>query len=604
MLRTDERALLVDLLTPPDGGFRLERAVGTTFTMQLESLLRVPLAVVGSEWHDDADPLGVMEAVRSSADRIDAFCQAGMLSVPATASPLLAFLEPVVHQVARPRSGRLFHPKLWLAAFTNAGGERRFRLLCGSRNLTGDKAWDAVVGLDGAEGPTEDGLNEPLAGFIASLPGRVTGRLDPSRAAGIDRLAQAVSRAVWEPIDGVVGDDWLAFHWLDNNRPTRSFDGAPRRLVISPFLTADGIERVWPDGECTLVSRSEAFAGLGEQYLGSLIDEFGPELLELDDTAALPLEDDEDAEVRWALRGLHAKVLIEERGRCAHVLIGSANATGAAWTGNTEFMVEVIGSSKRFGVAAALADAEGGFRRVLRHVDPAALAAVPDGPTLQEQLDRALVDVAGVGFTAVAVQHQDGWSESVTSAAAIEGPFPGGAELTVRLLTAGDTRAVEQGSPLAVEWANLRGDEVTPFVVVELRAGSTRSACVVLADLTGGPEDRIDRLIARQVGGPEEFLRFLMLLLQLGRGDEAAIASHLASRHSSSGTSWLQGGAGGVLESLAVALAEQPESIDEIDRLVRRLSATDDGRKVLPDGWDDVWAAVTAARAEVGEGLR
>ena len=39
MLRTDERTLLVDLLTPPEGGFRLERAVGTTFTMQLESLL-------------------------------------------------------------------------------------------------------------------------------------------------------------------------------------------------------------------------------------------------------------------------------------------------------------------------------------------------------------------------------------------------------------------------------------------------------------------------------------------------------------------------------------------------------------------------------------
>ena len=67
MLRTDERALLVDLLTPPEPGYRLERAVGTTFTLHLQSLLRIPLAVVGSEWHDGADPLGVMEAVRSEA---------------------------------------------------------------------------------------------------------------------------------------------------------------------------------------------------------------------------------------------------------------------------------------------------------------------------------------------------------------------------------------------------------------------------------------------------------------------------------------------------------------------------------------------------------
>jgi hypothetical protein len=126
----------------------------------------------------------------------------------------------------------------------------------------------------------------------------------------------------------------------------------------------------------------------------------------------------------------------------------------------------------------------------------------------------------------------------------------------------------------------------------------------VVAELTGGPEDRIDRLIARQVGGPEEFIRFLMLLLQLGRGDEAAVAAHLAGHHNGSNAGWLQGAGGGLLESLAVALAEQPHSIEEIDRLVQRLAATDDGRAVLPDGWDELWTAVTDARAEVGEGRR
>ena len=53
---------------------------------------------------------------------------------------------------------------------------------------------------------------------------------------------------------------------------------------------------------------------------------------------------------------------------------------------------------------------------------------------------------------------------------------------------------------------------------------------------------------------------------------------------------------------LAVALAEHPGSLDEIDRLVTRLSATDEGRKVLPEGGEELWAAVTAARVEVGDG--
>lgn len=601
MLRTDDRVLLVDLLTPPEGGFRLERAVGTTFTMQLESLLRIPLAVVGSEWHDGADPLGVMEAIRSSAGRIDAFCQAGMLSVPSTVNPLLAFLEPVIHQVNRPARDRLFHPKLWLASFTNDDGDRRFRLLCGSRNLTGDKAWDAVVGLDGSQGPAEEAINEPLSGFIASLPARVPGGIDAARAAGIAALAKAVAGAIWEPPGAVSDTDWLTFHWIDAERPTRSFDGAKRRLVISPFLSIDGIERVWPDGQCTFVSRAESFAGLGPEYAHQLVEKWGSELYELDDSAALPSEDDEDADVRWALRGLHAKVLIEERGRSAHVLVGSANATGAAWDGNTEFMVELVGSRKRFGVAAVLDDVDASFRRVLRKVEPAGLGPAPEDPTLQEKLDRALIDVAAIAYSAVAERGSDGWSETVTTLLPVQGPLPGNAEVGVRLLTAGHTQAVVQGSAVNAEWSQLEGDEVTPYVVVELRAGSVSSACVVLADLVGGPEDRIDQLIARQVGGPDAFIRFLMLLLQLGRGDEASVAALLAGGRPSSTTSWLTGGSGGVLEALAVALAEHPNTLDEIDRLVQRLSATEEGRRVLPDGWDDLWAAIAAAREEVGE---
>ena len=156
--------------------------------------------------------------------------------------------------------------------------------------------------------------------------------------------------------------------------------------------------------------------------------------------------------------------------------------------------------------------------------------------------------------------------------------------------------------PLSGEWSALESEDVTPYLVLELRSGSTRASCVVLADLVGGPVDRVDRLIARQVGGPEAFIRFLMLLLQLGRGDEAAVAALLAGTPNRSASDGFLGGSSGVLEALAVALAEHPGSLDEIDRLVTRLSATDEGRKVLPEGWEELWAAVTAARVEVGDG--
>lgn len=599
LLRTDERALLVDLLTPPGAGYRLERAVGTTFTMQLESLLRVPLAVVGAEWSDAVDPLGVMEAVRSSADRIDVFCQAGMLTIPSAANALLAFLEPLVHQVRRPRPGHLFHPKVWLASFVHPEQPRRFRLVCGSRNLTSDRAWDVVAALDGVQGDRVVAVNRPLAEFIESLPARVPNGVDPERETFIRALAEAVRSATWSPPDGITEAGWLAFHWLETSRPTLDFASATRRLVISPFLNEAGLATVWPDGECTIVSRPEAFAALGTGYVGTLRDEWGADLYELDDAAAIPGEDDADAGVRWSLRGLHAKVVIFEREGLAHVLIGSANATDAAWSGNTEFMVEVIGPRKMFGVKAALSESDGGLPTILRRWEDSG-EDEPEPTKLQQKLEWALVEVASCAFTAHASLVEEDWTQVVRSDVAVPESFPSDATLTVRLLTRDEACHVLAGTPVEASWSNLAPETITPFVVLELTAGPpsspTRAGCVVMATLCGGPEDRIDRLIAKQVGSPEAFLRFLMLLLQIGGGDETAIAALLAGSGGTDPFSFATG-TRGVLEALVTALADHPRSIDEIDHLVVRLSQTEEGRDVLPDGWDDLWPAILEARA-------
>lgn len=602
MLRTDDRVLLVDLLTPPAPGYRLERAVGTTFTMQLESLLRVPLAVVGAEWRDGADPLGVMEAVRSSADRIDVFCQAGMLAVPASPNAMLAFLEPIVHQVRRPRGDRLFHPKVWLASFTHPDEERRFRFLCGSRNLTSDRAWDTVVGLDGVESSRRRRVNGPLSDFIGSLADRVPLGVDTERSRGIQSLADAVRQAEWDPPDGVADvDDWLRFHWLDAGRSvTADFGGKGRHLVVSPFLNEQGLEVVWPEGGGTVVSRAESFSALGDEYVSKLRNTWQADLRELDDAAALPDEDDEETELRWSLRGLHAKTYIVERGHRAQVFIGSANATGAAWSGNTEFMVELSARRSVMGVDAALSEKDGGFGTVLRPY-ASTPSDEPDEPTLQALLERALIDIAAVPLQAVAEEcGDDQWLERVASIAPFPSPLPDDATLTLRLLTTDHRVEIPAGSTADATWRVLRSDEITPFLVAELAAGSTKASCVVMSTLDGAPQDRLDRLIAKHVGSPEAFMRFVLLLLALGNDD----STDLSMMFGAGGTNarpFLGMGSRGLLEPLVSTLADHPETLLEIDRLVDRLSATDDGLERLPTGWMELWPAILEALDQVTE---
>jgi hypothetical protein len=144
VLEPDSRVVLLDQLRPPYG-YRLHAAVATTFTLDLTAAVVSPLAFASFEIRGTPDPIAALEAVRACTDRVDVFCQAGQIMVPAQHSDLMAYLEPMVHPVRRPKSGFLFHPNVWFLDYRTEGDPERYRLLCSTRNLTQSGAWDAVV---------------------------------------------------------------------------------------------------------------------------------------------------------------------------------------------------------------------------------------------------------------------------------------------------------------------------------------------------------------------------------------------------------------------------------------------------------------------------
>lgn len=83
MLSPQDRRHLLEALRPP-AGYELSCAIGTTFSLDLFTLLTVPLAftlfdIEDAEGHPSADPLVLLEAVRRNADHISIFCQAGRI---------------------------------------------------------------------------------------------------------------------------------------------------------------------------------------------------------------------------------------------------------------------------------------------------------------------------------------------------------------------------------------------------------------------------------------------------------------------------------------------------------------------------------------------
>ncbi len=246
MLEPNSRRLLMESLQPPDG-FRLDWAVGTTYTLDLLSLLTAPVAFAFSDWQDrdgrpTCDPLALLKAVRQYASQVCLFCQAGKIHVPKSYQPLFASLEESIVEANAPQRGGSFHPKMWFLRFVDVEDDSvQYRVLCVSRNMTPDRSWDTLLCL---EGPLRDrtnayGRNHPLGKFVEALPRMSVRPLAAVWKKRIKRLAHDIRRVEFEVPEPF---EEIAF-WplgLESQDPWPFPERMDRVFVVSPFVD-DGL---------------------------------------------------------------------------------------------------------------------------------------------------------------------------------------------------------------------------------------------------------------------------------------------------------------------------------------------------------------------------
>lgn len=592
MLPPDSRAVLVQELKPPSG-YRLEAAVATTFTLDLTACLIPALALSSYSMPGSVpDPVSALDAIRKTVGRLDVFCQAGCIGVPAQAPELAAFLEPMVHQVAAPSKG-LFHPKVWLAQYEHDDLGPLLKLLVLSRNLTHDNTWDIVVGLESEKiGETQRAQNEPLRDFVTSLAGRAVQPLKSERVARIAALAELAHRAVWALPSGA---DSVDFHFLEAGRRPPMLSSR-RQLVISPFINDGGVRLLTGNGSArtVVVSRADELEKLSpasvvgiEAYVLDAVAGIGDDATDV--VGSVPL---------GTLGALHAKayVLETDRQRKPRVLLGSANATDVAFSTNVEFLVEFVGAWKTFGIDAWLGtDADPSpFRTMLEKYEPTGGAERDREDQARWKLENQLRKVGAIPHQALADPLDDG-----TYALRLRSKnygLPQQYRATIRPLTRpGTDLKVDPVSDLSLTFPGLTKAEVTGFFAVTLEDVDEKieASCVVLAALENDPEDRLDAVIAAQLDTPEKFIRFLYLLMSLG--DPAAIEA-ATSGVGVGGFFGDMAKGSGVLELILKGLSANPAVITEIDRVITALAEHGDRSAVLPQGFAELWPVVLEAQ--------
>lgn len=592
MLEPDGRAVLTEELRPPIG-FRLHQAVATTFTLDLTSALAVPLSFASHHLRESTNPIAILDAVRRASDRIDIFAQAGHIAVPAHASDLVAFLEPMVHPVVAPRPGALFHPKIWVLEYAH-GANRRYRLLCASRNLTADRSWDVIVRLDGEPADEADPVNDPLVALVEALPGMAIVPVRSARVRRISALANRLRHVAWEsPSEAVLRA--LHVYGVPATTPppaSQLFDGK-RHLVISPFLSDDGIGAV-------VVSRSREAHVLSRR---ESIEQLQPATLERLRTYTLDEAVHEGGvETAATLVGLHAKVYVLDRADGGHLFIGSANATGAAFGGNVEVLAEFVGPYTRIGVGAMFSD-DAPLRQLATEYSP------PGGAeqTAQEQADYALEAavrrLATVRLRATARAVGDRYALDVErlDKASVDARFTS----RVRLLTRdGNHYALPHpGASFTID--DLPIMDVSPFFVLAVtdERGESRSA-IISAELIDDIPGRRDAIIARQLSNRAAFLQLLALLLAFDDGD---VETGLAGLSGFFGE-WQGGDDGvGLFETLVRAVGANHGGLADAKRIIDQLTRSgttvgDDGQAILPEGFDELWSVVWPAHQSLVRG--
>jgi hypothetical protein len=138
-------------------------------------------------------------------------------------------------------------------------------------------------------------------------------------------------------------------------------------------------------------------------------------------------------------------------------------------------------------------------------------------------------------------------------------------------------------------------EEITPFVVVTVKAeGSTRHL-LVRADIEGDPPSRRKSVIAQSIKSPEDFLRYLAALLGLvsgfgpggGEGEGGFFGGWVAGMRVDR-----------ILEDLLTTASRNPTRLESLDQTLTALRADERFGDVVPQSFSELWDAVYDARKD------
>lgn len=348
-----------EVLMPPVG-YKLERAIGTTYSLDLETLTAVSIALGLIEDTDSElinNPISMLSALQKISDRIVVFCEAGQIKLPSKPNALCLTLEKMVVPVSVPFDKKInrypaFHPKTWLLEYSNEDGERQYRFVVMSRNMTFDHSWDVACALDGDTTFSGEVSAEPIADFLRFLRKQLNKELiNYSRQYNdlsymiktIWQVGFHVENGFSECVIMPMGIGSASYDMASNWLFTENFH---ELVVMSPFLTGSVIDGFNDSGKTltgttrTLITRRSELSKITNGK-ASNFDVYVMKDDIIDGESSISDGEDEQSEQESGKQDIHAKIYVRRKYSTTDLYLGSMNASYAAINFNIEMMIRL-----------------------------------------------------------------------------------------------------------------------------------------------------------------------------------------------------------------------------------------------------------------------
>lgn len=585
-----------ELLCPP-AGFKLDRAVATTYSADLSTLLSIPIALVYAQTLE-GDLMGtrpqLLQAIKRFSQQVKIYHQRGQLHVPDKLNWLHACLEDALVDVLPEDAYTAFHPKIWIIRYTPTDEESElttcYRVIVLSRNLTFDRSWDVAACLDGGIGKKAQKANRPLIDFIQWLDVK-------SPIPKVQEMVEELARVEFEtpfPFDThsfhPMGIDDYTEHAIANKKSRDT-------LVISPFLHKDALSRLQANTEkqFSLFSERYELEKLPTELLGRMVNHHLSDLI----VDGERLNNAEEGSGDAKQQNLHAKLFLFENKDETSWFLGSANATRAALDKNVEFMLEVRGKAKAIRILPRIKELTGTDGNSGPFVNFDSIAGGKDDleeRKKQEQIrlfEYALLKSKIHGKVEIS---ENGNNYDLHLSLELERvPSHSNLILTVKPFNTSQGFKPHRLHPGQMEtcvFANLSEVELSRFIhfSIESSDGELQHKFLLRIEIDGLPHDRLDNILRKIINSSDKFFDYLRFLLsdEIKKEDLLASVSVDDLAHSSTENTEGSNFHFAIYEQLLITASRSPHKLAEVDEIIRHLTQGN-SEAVIPETFLSFW---------------